>query len=304
MSTNFSDDVPEETEWLSQSEAARVQGVSRQAIHKLVRSGRIRSMRLGGHVLVHRQDVEKFRPKSPGRPPRDEVMVRTIARVKALIDTCDVQSKQEILDYLRSHLPSRAIEERLGAPADVILDALDRAGELTLRMFRGVIAEAAFAMNIIPRLQGWQAEGPAGNLPYDFLLVDSTGPVRVQVKLQRSEKHQPIRSRSGHFLVETQKTRAGAARAGGGPTRPYGYSEFDVLAVCMQPSTGRWDHFLYTVTAWLQPSRSDPARLATFQPVPAVVNEDWTDSFETCVTWSRENRPKRIGGSTVRGKGW
>lgn len=63
MSTNLR---PEE--WISQAEAARIRGVSRQAISKLVRVGRIGSAHVGGHVLVRREDVLSYEPKKAGRP--------------------------------------------------------------------------------------------------------------------------------------------------------------------------------------------------------------------------------------------
>lgn len=40
------------------------------------------------------------------------------------------------------------------------------------------------------------------------------------------------------FMTETQKTRTGTDGEEN-QTRPYRYGEFDILAVSMQPSTGR-----------------------------------------------------------------
>jgi excisionase family DNA binding protein len=68
MSTN----LPEESEdeWISQAEAARLRGVSRQAIARLVQRGRLKVLRIGGRALVWRKDVERFEPESAGRPPK------------------------------------------------------------------------------------------------------------------------------------------------------------------------------------------------------------------------------------------
>jgi excisionase family DNA binding protein len=63
MSTYF-----DPNEWISQAEAARLRGVSRQAIAKLVQASRIATMSVGGHVLVRRSDVTTFVPKKAGRP--------------------------------------------------------------------------------------------------------------------------------------------------------------------------------------------------------------------------------------------
>lgn len=54
--------------WISQADAARKRGVSRQAIAKLVKQGRLRTLVVGGHTLVHGDDVIAFEPKSAGRP--------------------------------------------------------------------------------------------------------------------------------------------------------------------------------------------------------------------------------------------
>lgn len=56
------------SDWISQAEAARIRAVSRQAIAKLVKNQRIRTLAVGGHVFVHKQDVMSFEPLPPGRP--------------------------------------------------------------------------------------------------------------------------------------------------------------------------------------------------------------------------------------------
>lgn len=67
MSTN-----KEETlnikDWITQAEAARIRSVSRQAINKLAKSNRIRSVDIGGVTLVNKDDVQNFQAKSSGRP--------------------------------------------------------------------------------------------------------------------------------------------------------------------------------------------------------------------------------------------
>jgi len=55
-------------DWISQADAARIRGVSRQAIAKLVRTKRLRTMEIGGYVLIRREDILEFRPKKAGRP--------------------------------------------------------------------------------------------------------------------------------------------------------------------------------------------------------------------------------------------
>ncbi|NJM09117.1 helix-turn-helix domain-containing protein [Candidatus Gracilibacteria bacterium] len=71
MSTNYLEEPIEPSEWLSQAEAARVRGVSRQAIAKLVKKGRVRTLGIGGHVLVNRADIENFTQLAAGRPRKE-----------------------------------------------------------------------------------------------------------------------------------------------------------------------------------------------------------------------------------------
>jgi len=54
-------------DWISQTKAAKLRGVSRQAIWKLVTKGRIKSVEIGGHRFVSLADVESFRRGRPGR---------------------------------------------------------------------------------------------------------------------------------------------------------------------------------------------------------------------------------------------
>ena len=66
MSTNLLSIDP--AEWVSQAEAARLRGVSRQAIAKLVLNGRLKSLAVGGRTLVRRDDVLSFARNPAGRP--------------------------------------------------------------------------------------------------------------------------------------------------------------------------------------------------------------------------------------------
>lgn len=60
------------TDWISQAEAARLRGVSRQAIALLVKRGRLSVLRIGGRLLVNRKEIERFKSEQPGRPRNDE----------------------------------------------------------------------------------------------------------------------------------------------------------------------------------------------------------------------------------------
>jgi hypothetical protein len=54
--------------WVSQSEAARLRGVTPQAIGRLVKKGRFRTLLIAGKVLLDRREVENYKPMPTGRP--------------------------------------------------------------------------------------------------------------------------------------------------------------------------------------------------------------------------------------------
>ena len=47
-----------------------MRGVTRQAIAKLVRKGKLTTLQIAGHTLVKRADVEAYQPEPGGRPTR------------------------------------------------------------------------------------------------------------------------------------------------------------------------------------------------------------------------------------------
>jgi excisionase family DNA binding protein len=55
-------------DWISQVEAARIRGVSKQAIAKLIGRNRLSAREIGGRMLVRRSEVEVFVPMPIGRP--------------------------------------------------------------------------------------------------------------------------------------------------------------------------------------------------------------------------------------------
>lgn len=224
-----------------------------------------------------------------------------VEEIKQLLDQCTDDQCREILQHLRRRVPIHAIEAKLNTQAEVILEAIDRAPDLTLRGVRGIIAEAAFAVEVAGTLEGWRDATPPGDWPFDLLLEDDVGQVRVQVKMQRRVGGRPMTAREASrllspdmFVVETQRTRGGMDRTTGEDTRPYRFGEFEVLAVSMHPSTNDWNSFMYTVGDWLLPRPDNAGQLMKFQPVSPVSNEDWADDFLTCVSWFRSGIVKRI----------
>jgi hypothetical protein len=210
-----------------------------------------------------------------------------------LLETCSDEERKEVFLYLRKTIPIHRIEEKLNTQAEVILEAIDRASDLTLRGIRGIITEAAFLVEVIAKLKGWQDVTPPGDLAYDFLLEDRRGRVGIQVKMQRTERGLPKETPTGKWVAETQRTRGGTNQAGQA-TRPYRFGEFDILAVSLHPSTRDWSKFMYTVGNWLLPRPNNSHLLKVMQPVAKVPNEDWTDDLNVCIKWFRSNTIKTI----------
>jgi hypothetical protein len=218
----------------------------------------------------------------------------SIAAIRGLLAQCSVEERAALFRELRAEQRIHEFEAVIGAPAEMILEAVHRAPELTRRMLRGVIADAAFRTFVVPAVapHGWRDVTPVGNFAYDYILADDMGPVTVQVKLQRSERGAPVVRNGGRFgfgpevfMTETQKTRTGTD-GDENQTRPYRYGEFDVLAVSMQPSTGSWNRYLYTLGRWLLPGKHE-GEMATLQPVTKAPGEFWTDDFRTAAQWFR-----------------
>lgn len=283
-------------DWISQADAARLRGVSRQAISKLVQKGRLRTLTIGGHVLVHRDDVNEA-------PASEQIMESTlVSELKNRLLAAGDYDRREIFQWLRQGQLLHPLEEGFGAPAEVILEAISRSSDLTKRGVRGVIAEAMFAIEVVAHLRDWKDVTPHGDYPFDFLLEKGKDKVSIQLKMQRRKDQRPVTAREAYrrfsddyWVVETQRTRGGQG-ADGEDTRPYRYGEFEILAVSLHPGTGDWSNFLFTVSDWLLPRPEKQELLLKFQPVPKVANDEWTESLEEAIEWLQSGRQRRISG--------
>ena len=74
-----------------------------------------------------------------------------------LVESLSQEEKQILLRHLRTLVAPHPMEERLKANAETVLEAIGRASPLTIRGIEGIIAEASFAMEILPTLNGWEA---------------------------------------------------------------------------------------------------------------------------------------------------
>jgi DNA-binding XRE family transcriptional regulator len=70
MSSNLKKKSLDPSRWMSQSEAARARGISRQAISDLIKRRRLTTLEIAGKTLVLRSEIEEFKPREPGPKPK------------------------------------------------------------------------------------------------------------------------------------------------------------------------------------------------------------------------------------------
>ena len=228
-------------------------------------------------------------------------MSEPVDRIKRLLDACTDEERSAVLDYLKGCHPEHPLEAEWGVSADVILSAISRSNDLTQRGIRGILAEAMFERHTLPGLAGWRAVVLAEDRPYDFLICSDERALRIQVKLQRRKAQRVMMASEANpnypddmYVVEVQKTRGGIDPKTGEDTRPYHFSDFDILAVNLHPSTNNWKEFRYTVSNWLLPRYENETLIEKFQPVACEPNESWTDSLGVCIEWMTSGTNKRI----------
>lgn len=244
-----------------------------------------------------------------------------LAEIRSLLANADNQIREEIFIELRRTIPIHSLEKAWNTTAEFILEAISRSQDITKRGVRGIIAELAFSEYVLkPMSPVWREHKLQGDLPYDALIEDASGKIKIQTKNQRLDKGVPLQPNAtmiklypdvaNWFLVETQKTRSGKPKkkkgsnvedtaltddSGQVSTRPYRFDEFDILSVCLQPSSGDWRRFMYTPARTLIASAKDATLVGTFQPVPPIPCFAWTNDLNTCIEWVRhpENCPPR-----------
>jgi hypothetical protein len=238
----------------------------------------------------------------------------SVDAIKRAIDGCSSEERKLLELYLRT-LDPHPLEELWGVDADTILSAISRSSDLTKRGVRGIIAEAVFVTDVVPRVApvGWYQKDILGDHPYDVLLGKGVLTVSIQVKLQRRQVGKPMLYYPKHYrdeilyVVEVQKTRGGtktSIKSVGDKetvaeskvtvkTRPYSFGDFDILAVNMHPSSGNWKNFRYTLGSWLRPRPANPELIEIFQSVPDKPNETWTDDLTECLGWFEAKSSRR-----------
>ena len=212
------------------------------------------------------------------------------------------EQQKRLIRRLREKVGLHPLEVTWNTDAETILNAIERGSDLTKRGIRGILAEASLGTHVIEQLEGWRDLEIKGDAPYDYLIEDGVGRVRIQVKNQRRERGKPKTggNKYGHdmYMVETQKTRSGKSSEGK-KTRPYRFGDFDILAVSLHPSKGDWTNFIFTVADWLIPDASDASCIQTFQPVSPNPNDLWTNELLQVIRWFRSDDKKVVWSATT-----
>lgn len=244
-------------------------------------------------------------------------MDKALEQVRALLPSLSDEEGRSILEEVRRRWP-HPLEKKWSISADSILSAIDRGSDLTKRGVRGVIAEAVFHDKVLTSSlsDGWEREEISPDLAYDALARRGDRRARIQVKLQRLEKGQPKNFHPKTYgkvfhVVEVQKTRTGTRRIGkkktgnvgtdvaevvqeAQATRPYSFDDFDILAVNLQPSTGDWTSFRYTLSKFLLAREKDPKLIEIMQPVSVEDSDVWTSDLNECLEWFVKGEKRQI----------
>ena len=245
----------------------------------------------------------------------------TPQELEAFIATLTPKQKEALWQSLREDQPIHPLEKQWNISAEFVLEAISRSQDITKRGVRGIIAELAFSTYILKPIEDeWKEEVITGDQPYDAHISKTIDGkkvnVLIQTKNQRVVKGDPLRptktaiKQDSHladwFIAETQKTRTGKKKKSTTndegvveveeiDTRPYRFGEFDILSVCMQPSTTEWTDFMFMPARSLLPSAKNKDLVATFQPVPPPKTKvyNWTPDLLECIDWvlHPENMP-------------
>jgi hypothetical protein len=249
-------------------------------------------------------------------PQEDHQLTHLTDSIKKVLDGCSGDERKEIRLHLATLAP-HPLEDELEVDAETILDAIKRSDPIGKRGIRGLVAKAVFERDALPAAakNGWTpVTGKPTDTFYDFHLERGDRKVRIQVKLQRIEKFQPMRFNPKCYSeelydVEIQKTRGGKKRPKdqmkganalveavmeNEDTRPYKFTDFDILAVNMHPLTKRWNNFRFTVASWLIARSKNSSLIEIHQPVAKEPNDVWTDDLNTCLDWFLSGDQRKV----------
>lgn len=216
--------------------------------------------------------------------------------ISKILEKLSSAEKQILLTEIRKEIPIHHLEKDWNISAEFVLEAIYRSQDITKRGVRGIIAELCFSHYIIEPFTNefeWKSIPLVGDLAYDSLLEHYSGKkIKIQIKNQRVAKGIPLLATAqakkkfleypGWWIAECQKTRNGTDESGSA-TRPYRFGEFDILAVCLHPSTNDWSKFMFIDSSKLFPRATDKHLIDIMQPVAPTTQGNWFDSLKDCI---------------------
>jgi hypothetical protein len=154
--------------------------------------------------------VEKTsKPFNPaGVEGQRSVTKKDYRKLEAAVLALPGEFKRSLFRRLRQEIPIHRLEAEWNTTAEDILEAIARGSDLTHRGIRGMLAEASFKHHVLEKLTTWKDVTPTGDFAFDYLVEDSLGRVRIQVKNQRTQKGEPLVRKKRYnnvpvFIVET-----------------------------------------------------------------------------------------------------
>lgn len=176
-------------------------------------------------------------------------------------------------------------QNQLHVKPEILLDALNFANEFTFRNLRGLISEYYLRQRLIKN--GFVLLPTEQNDPFDFKIEKNNKIFTIQLKLQRQSAGQPIFTQdiskklpAGFYVSEIQRCRNGFDRKGFS-TRPYKFTDFDILAVCLEPVTKDWHDFTFCLTSNLLADPKHPSNIFKYQAIE--LNQCWNREIEECI---------------------
>lgn len=157
------------------------------------------------------------------------------------------------------------LEQRFELNSREILDIITRRNRLEIAV-RGGVAEHHLQAHLerAPDVRTIRQIDEDGKPDFDVTLASGE---RVTIECKNVS---PKRTKAGAIRVEVQKTRASK---GDPASRFYRLDQFDLVAACLWPVTGRWE-FRFKATARLEPHRELSDRVAPIQ----TVDDTWARS--------------------------
>lgn len=95
-------------------------------------------------------------------------MTESLEEIQRLIEECSDDERRALRLHLQKLIP-HSLESEWNIDADRILTAIARSSDVNRRGVRGIIAEAAFVVEVAPTVEtvGWRIVDFKGNQSYD-----------------------------------------------------------------------------------------------------------------------------------------